>query len=85
MKLSATKTKEEISNKELSRESVTDSETQEEVTYTGSAGVEQEDNQETHPFDPNSIKLETKTMIIQSILNSTSSFKSFVLFPVLRA
>ena len=34
MKLSATKTKEEISNKELSRESVTDSETQEEVTYT---------------------------------------------------
>ena len=34
MKLSATKNKEEVSNKELSRESVTDSETQEEVTYT---------------------------------------------------
>ena len=38
----------------------------------------QEDNQETHPFDPNSIKLETKTMIIQSILrrydNDTINF-----------
>ena len=78
MKLSATKTKEEVSNKEFSRESVTDLETQEEVTHTGSAGVEQEDNQETHPFDPNSVKLETKTMIIQSILrrydNNTINF-----------
>ena len=66
--LSTTETKEKISKLE----------TPEEVTHTGSAGVEQENDQETHPFDPNSVKLETKTFIIQSILmryeNNTINF-----------